>query len=247
MFKRHYDNLLINLDNILISQSILSPWFITGLIDGEGYFTFIITKNIKSRLGLTISPRFGICMHKRDSVLIKKIKNYFKVGIYKESGLVCYFEVCYFEVSSIKELEIIINHFKYFPLQSSKRHAFYIFLIIFELYKNKIHLNREGLMLALAYINILNKNIKTDIINYIENLYGHLSNIILPPIKIIEKILIPNPWWINGFIVGEGSFTFFKRTRFTVSGIKKIRLYFSFWNFTKNARFLSFKCYNSLF
>jgi hypothetical protein len=70
---------------------------------------------------------------------------------------------------------------------------FIFFLIIFELYKNKIHLNREGLMLALAYINFLNKKIKTDIINYIENLYGPLPNIILPPIKIIEKILIPNP------------------------------------------------------
>jgi len=99
---------------LLISQSILSPWIITGIIEGEEYYTFSITKNIKSRLGLTISPRFGICMHKRDSVLIKKIKNYFKVGMYKESGL-----FCYFEVSSIKELEIIINHFKYFPLQSS--------------------------------------------------------------------------------------------------------------------------------
>jgi hypothetical protein len=71
-------------------------------------------------------------MHIRDTTLIKNIKEFFKVGVYKESGV-----FCTFEVNSIKDLEIIINHFKIFPLQSSKQNAFNIFLIIFNMYRKK--------------------------------------------------------------------------------------------------------------
>jgi hypothetical protein len=127
-------------------------------------------------------------MHIRDSTLIKEIKNFFKVGTYKESGL-----FCYFEVSSIKDLEIILNHFKFYPLQSSKRYAFFIFLILFNMYKKKEHLNREGFLLAISYINILNKEINKNVILDIVETHGPLPNLLLPPIQFIKEIIIPNP------------------------------------------------------
>jgi len=216
LFKRHNDKLIFNIESIITIQTSLSPLFITGIIDGEGYFSFSINKNNKSQLGWTIAPRFGICMHIRDLKLIKDIQTFFKVGTCKQSRL-----FCSFDVNSIKELEIIIDHFKHYPLQSSKRYAFYIFLTIFNIYKNKEHLTREGFLLAIAYINILNKNIKQDVIVSIIKIHGSLPNLILPPVQYIDKIINPNPWWINGFIVGEGSFTYFKRTRSTISGIIK--------------------------
>lgn len=78
-------------------------------------------------------------------------------------------------------------------------------------------------LLAISYINILNKKINKNVLFDIVETHGPIPNLLLPPIQVIKEIIIPNPWWINGFIVGEGSFTFFKRTRVTISDkLKKI-------------------------
>lgn len=158
-------------------------------------------------------------MSKRDSILIKQIKEFFKVGIYKESE-----SYCYFDVNSIQDLQLVIEHFHRYPLQSSKRNMFNIFVILFNMFKCKEHLTHKGIMLSLTYINALNSNINQTVLNEIatQNNLGSLPLLILPPVPIISKWIIPNPWWITGFVLGEGSFTFFKRKRITSSGILKL-------------------------
>jgi hypothetical protein len=201
----------------------MNPWFVTGLVDAEGSFSFSVYKNESSRLGWRISPRFNITMSIRDSALLKKIKDFFKVGNYKESEF-----SCYFDVNSIKDLEIIIEHFYFYPLQSSKRNMFNIFVILINKIKNKEHLNPNGFMLSLAYINILNNKIKQDILNEIIEIYGSLPTFLLPPVPIVINLQIPNPWWIIGFLEGEGCFTYFKRKRITSSGLIKLDYTFVF-------------------
>lgn len=159
----------------------------------------------------------------RDSALLKQIKDFFKVGNYKESEF-----SCYFDVNSIKDLEIIIEHFYFYPLQSSKRNMFNIFVILINKIKNKEHLNPNGFMLSLAYINILNNKIKQDVLNEIIEIYLSVPTLLLPPVPIVINLHIPNPWWIIGFLEGEGCFTYFNRKRTTYSGLIKLDYTFVF-------------------
>ena len=127
-------------------------------------------------------------MSNRDSALLNQIKSFFKVGNCKESE-----GFCYYDVNSIKDLEIIIEHFYFYPLQSSKRNMFYIFVILINMIKNKEHLTLNGFILSLAYIDILNKNINKNVLNEIMKTYGPLPTLILPPVSIIQNLQIPSP------------------------------------------------------
>lgn len=179
----------------------------------------------------------------RDSALLKQINKFFKVGNYKESG-----NFCYLDVNSIKDLKKIIEHFNYYPLQSSKQNMFKIFVILINKIKHKEHLSSTGFMLSLAYINILNNKIKHEVnLNEIIKIYGPLPALILPPVPIINNFSIPNPWWIIGFIEGEGCFTFFKRKRTTSSGIEKLDYTFVFEVSQKTEDIYLLKAINSYF
>jgi hypothetical protein len=50
-----------------------------------------------------------------------------------------------FQVRSIKELELIINHFDFYPLKTKKFIDYVIFKEIYSLVKNKEHLTTEGI------------------------------------------------------------------------------------------------------
>jgi LAGLIDADG endonuclease len=160
----------------------ISPFFITGLTDAEGSFTASITRNPLSRLGYTVSLRFNITMHLRDSLLIKKIRSFFKnIGVYKESG-----SFCYFDVNSVADLGLIIEHFIKYPLLSSKRNSFYIFKIISEIIKTKQHLSPQGFLLVIAYVNILNTPIKIVTLSEIVNKFGPLPILSLCPVVLLS-------------------------------------------------------------
>ena len=115
-------------------------------------------------------------MSKRDSILIKQIKEFFKVGRYKESE-----SYCYFDVNSIQDLQLVIEHFYQYPLQSSKRNMFNMLVILFTMFKCKEHLTHKGIMLSLTYINALNSNINQTVLNEIatQNNLGSLPLLII--------------------------------------------------------------------
>lgn len=56
---------------------MLSPWFVTGLLDAESSFSRSITRNNKSKLGWTLSLRFNLTMHIRESRLLHQVKRFF--------------------------------------------------------------------------------------------------------------------------------------------------------------------------
>lgn len=62
-----------------------------------------------------------------------------------------------FNVSSIQELVMVINHFNRYPLVTSKFLAFYTFKLIHNIIITKQHLSVSGFVLVCSYINILNK------------------------------------------------------------------------------------------
>jgi hypothetical protein len=65
---------------------------------------------------------------------------------------------------------------------------------------------------CISLINNINKPIKSDKLLYFTITYGKLPDLVLPPVVIFNnRFSIPNPWWLVGFICGEGSFTYYSK------------------------------------
>ena len=130
----------------------INPWFITGLTDGEGSFIVGVVRNNNYKTGWNIKARFQIALHSKDIHLLLLIQNYFGVGKIRKSKA----ELVIYSVESIKELEIIINHFDYYRLITQKVSDYELFKQVVELYRTKQHLTTEGLNRLIAIKASLN-------------------------------------------------------------------------------------------
>jgi hypothetical protein len=107
---------------------VISIKEITSKKLGESTFSVRIAKDISRLMGLRIKPIFAIELHIRDLEVLKKIKEFFNVGSItvstrdgKPTGT--------YSVQSLKDLtEVIIPHFKEYPLLTHKK-ADFIFVI----------------------------------------------------------------------------------------------------------------------
>lgn len=117
----------------------------------------------------------------------------------------------YYRVRSKKELSVIIKHFDHYPLCTSKYINYLYFREILKLSNSKIHKSAEGFLTLVSLINKLNKPLSDLMLKNFSNL-GELPKleIFIPNVNKDPDL---NPYWISGFITGEGSFTYFTRTR----------------------------------
>jgi len=83
----------------------ISPWWVTGFVDGEGSFQISILENKKLKTGWVVSPKFQIVLHEKDRALLELIRSSFGVGKIFKHGK----NSIQYRVSLIKELEVIIN------------------------------------------------------------------------------------------------------------------------------------------
>ena len=58
-------------------MTLLEPWFITGLIEGEGCFSVSFSLRKRLRTGIETRPSFSISLNKRDLNLVKQVHNFF--------------------------------------------------------------------------------------------------------------------------------------------------------------------------
>ena len=115
----------------------IHPWFITGFTDGEGCFLVSFYKDKRQKTGWGVQLFFQICLHKKDKPLLEKFKEFFTVGsITKhESKSVQY------RISSIKHLQLIVDHFDKFSLITQKQADYELWKQVFYIVKNKEHFN----------------------------------------------------------------------------------------------------------
>jgi len=151
---------------------------------------------LKLKSGWGVVLTFGINLHKKDEALLKNLQIYFNnIGTIadREEGVVK------FSVSSITDLENIINHFNSYPLISQKWSDYQLFKQAFELVKCKKHLTLSGLKEIVSIKASLNKGLS-------EELKVAFPNVIpvLRPIVLSQEI--KDPYWLSGFINAEGSF-----------------------------------------
>jgi hypothetical protein len=142
-FIRYYSNLSTNCG--------LSPYTLTGLVDAEGCFRISILNNRsfkEDNSSVTFKTRlyFQLSLHKKDENLLELLKNSLNVGkIYKSRP-----EAYEFQVSSIKDMKLIIEFFDKYPLITQKFGDYMLFKKAYELINNKEHLTNEGLLKLIA-------------------------------------------------------------------------------------------------
>ena len=117
------------------SLSILNPWYISGIVDGEGCWTVSISKNANRGAGYIVCVSFEIALDSKDLNILKYMLAYFTVGsIYKHSN-----NMMRYKVSSVKDIITnIIPHFDKYNLFTDKRNDF-------ELFKKVIYILNQGL------------------------------------------------------------------------------------------------------
>ena len=178
----------------------LHPEWVTGFIDAEGCFHIAVKKNDKLKLGWKVQLVFQMELHSCDEEILICIQAYFR-GI----GLIYHNRKrasVRFELSSLKDLEILIKHFDRYPLITEKQADYILWKQAFEIVQQREHLIIEGLR------EIVAKKATMNTANLSEKLKIAFPNLIPVhrpvPLSVINKQI--KPYWISGFISGEGSF-----------------------------------------
>ncbi len=127
------------------------PWYITGLVEGEG--CFCVSFNLRERLKVKIEtrPSFSLSMNRRDLNLLKEVLSFFGCGGIRYSSSDRTYK---YEVRNIKDLtEKIIPHFEKYPLRGSKVEDFEKFRRICKMVRANLHLSLKHLpeIIELAY------------------------------------------------------------------------------------------------
>jgi len=193
-----------------LDYSKLNPYYVTGFTDAEGCFLINIVRRSDQKLGYNVNlgapPSFKIKLRAsgllKDKLLLEKIRNFFdKIGniTVRKNGSVEYV------VSSIKDLEIVINHFDNYPLITHKWSDFQLFKWTFELIKQKQHLVKEGLYKILSLKASLNKGLSGGSALELNTAFPDIVPFARPKV-ITPKLKDKNPHWISGFVDGDGCF-----------------------------------------
>ena len=179
----------------VISEEINPNW-ITGFVDAEGCFSVII--EILNNNKWRVRTSFEINLHIKDVDILYKIQSFFGVGaVY----LRAYKNIAVYRVSNIEYLrDIIIPHFNNYPLITQKSIDFNLWCKVIQIILNKEHLNKSGFLTILTYYASINRGMSKKVEKYYPN--------IKPVIK--TSIILPNylnPFWVSGFVSGDGGFS----------------------------------------
>lgn len=184
----------------------LNPWFVTGFVDAEGSFAMSVFRSKTAAIGWTIEPSFSITMHVRDLELLNKIQLFFGLGQVHTKGE----NLAQYRVRSREGLKVIIAHFVNYPLHTLKAIHFLRFCRILDLMNSGWHTNVEGFLKLLSLINKLNNPLSESLKEKVAYLgvipKEEWDDVMYPLMPSFNQIL--DPWWIAGFVTGEGCFTY---------------------------------------
>ena len=134
--------------------SFKNAWLI-GFIDAEGSFYGTYSKNKKMLKGYQLQLKFAITQ--KDPTVLKVVCKLFNIRTrYNKKGFY------YFILSNSEHLDVLVDYVKRYPLLTKKSISFERWLKLFNIYKNKQHLDIEPLFLKKAVESINKFNFETD-------------------------------------------------------------------------------------
>lgn len=197
MFRKFIENYTISLAS---TNQKLNPWYITGYADAESCFNIHLVKNSTNLIGWQVQARFILEVNLKDLDSLYKIQTFFN-GI---GSISVTKKVARYSIQGINDIVNIVNHFDKYCLQSSKQIDFALWKQCVEIILNKKHLTQQGLEKIVSYKSAINYSGQSPRSNILKLLFPNSANIKRPVVEIRETKL--NPFWVTGFIAGEGSF-----------------------------------------
>lgn len=179
----------------LILHPRMNPWFFTGFTDAEGSFSILIQHNVKYQTNWRVKAIFAIGLHKKDSGMLVEIQSTLGVGKIHIHGK----DSVQYRVESIKELQVIVDHFDKYQLISHKLSDYLLFKQAYEIIKNKEHLTIEGLNKIVGIKASLNLGLP-------DNLKEAFPKVVQFNRPEYTFKGITDPYWVAGFTSGDGSF-----------------------------------------
>jgi hypothetical protein len=179
-----------------ISNTKLCPHWITGFCDAESSFSLRTAKNSSRKSGWRVSPIFIIELDSKDLILLKRIQEFFGVGVVsvRNNGMAVY------SVQSFSDItHVIIPHFNNYPLLTQKKADFILFSNAVQLLNEKVQSTSEGLQQIINIRASMNKGLS----ELLKKSFPNTVPVTRPLIN-IESINHPN--WLVGFVDGEGCF-----------------------------------------
>lgn len=142
--------------------SIQNPNWLTGFVDGEGYFYVKSLKNNKYSTGFSVNLVFSISQHVRDEALLTTFLDYLGCGRIERASTRP--DGANFVVSKFSDIkEKIIPFFQTYPLQGIKCVDNFDFVKVANIIEAKGHLTLEGI----KKINSLKSGMNSSrVINY---------------------------------------------------------------------------------
>ena len=152
---------------------------------------------------------------------MERIQKFFGVGkIYvKDNDSISYL------VTSVKDLQVIIEHFEKYPLHTQKGADFKLFQLAFNLVVNQEHLTLDGLRKIVAIKSSMNLGLSSKLEEY-------FPDVVPMDRPLVLNQTIKNPMWLAGFVSAEGSFLISIFKSKTLTGFA-VRLRF---NLTQHSR-----------
>jgi len=127
---------------------LLNPWYVSGLIEGEGCFCIAISRHKTKKLGFDARLMFEIEMIIDDKPLLEKLQRTLKCGRIYQLNYERYDWRPHvkFAVKKLEDIQRrIIPFFKKYQLRGKKKRDFDLFCQAAEIFKKREHLTRMGL------------------------------------------------------------------------------------------------------
>lgn len=190
----------------------LNPNFISGLIDAEG--SFIISVRQRSKLkkdNWIVQASFQMRMNSKDLALLVLVQQFFNgIGSFSHNTNT---NTVNYTITKLSDfVNIIIPHFKNYPLISAKSTDFQLWAQCIEMMNNKQHLTDSGLNEILSLKSILNWGLSEKI----KAQFPNTKSLDRPTFEVSNLPL--DPYWVSGFSEGDSSFyvQIFNEKRVTV-------------------------------
>lgn len=178
----------------------------TGFVDAEGYFSIELYKDSKAKFKYTPRLVFGINLHVKDLPILLSFKDTLGVGTVSTKG-----KVTSYTVKTFKDLGVIVNHFKLYPLVSSKYLVYQYWLQAYNIMATKEQFNYQGMTKLAALKNLTNLGLSDSLKEAFPDFNISLIDTMSPwPWAFGAKAYnfrgIPHGMWVAGFASGDGSF-----------------------------------------
>ena len=152
----------------------LNPYYVTGLVDGEGSFYVGILPRSHNYVGWEARPSFSLSQNEENKELVFKLKDFFRCGTIRPSKKD---RMIKYEVRSFKDLsQKIIPHFDKYQLAGEKKKDYEVFKKAIKIISKEKHLEKSGLIKITRLALEMTKNPRR--IKYLKNIITLLEGIV---------------------------------------------------------------------